>query len=43
MEMTIILPLEPEKQAKLVALAQSKGRSADDLVREAIEKMPTSR
>jgi len=37
--MTIILPLEPEKQAKLVALAQSKGQTADDLVREAIEKI----
>jgi hypothetical protein len=37
--MTITLPLEPQKQAKLIALAQEKGVSADDLVREAIDKI----
>jgi hypothetical protein len=37
--MTITLPLEPQKQAKLIALAQSKGLSADELVREAIDKI----
>ena len=37
--MTITVPLEPEKQARLTALAQAKGQSADDLVREAIDKI----
>ena len=37
--MTITLPLEPQKQAKLIALAQAKGLSADDLVREVIDKI----
>jgi hypothetical protein len=37
--MTITLPLEPQKQAKLIALAHAKGLSADDLVREAIDKI----
>ena len=37
--MTITLPLEPQQQAKLIALAQAKGVSADDLVREAIDKI----
>lgn len=37
--MVITLPLEPHKQAKLIALAQAKGLSADDLVREAIDKI----
>ncbi len=39
--MTIILPLEPQKEAKLVALAQEKGISADDLVREVIDRILT--
>src|SRR5205807_8868021 len=30
--MTITLPLEPQKEAKLIALAQAKGVSAGDLV-----------
>jgi hypothetical protein len=39
-KMSINLPLEPQKEARLLALAQSKGlSSADDLVREAIDKM----
>jgi hypothetical protein len=37
--MTITLPLEPKKEAKLVALAQQRGVTADDLVREAVDKM----
>jgi hypothetical protein len=37
--MSINLPLEPHKEALLVALARSKGLSADDLVREAIDKI----
>ena len=37
--MTITLPLEPEKQAKLIALAHAKGQSADELVREVIDKI----
>jgi hypothetical protein len=37
--MTITLPLEPRKEAKLIALAQEKGISGDDLVRQAIDKI----
>ncbi len=37
--MTVTLPLEPQKQAKLIALAQARGVSADQLVREAIDKI----
>jgi hypothetical protein len=37
--MTIILPLEPQTEAKLLALAQEKGVSADELVREAIHRI----
>ena len=37
--MTITLPLEPQKEAKLIALAQAKGVSAGDLVREVIDKL----
>ncbi len=37
--MTIDLPLEPQKKAKLAALAQAKGVSADEFVREAIDKI----
>jgi hypothetical protein len=37
--MTISLPLEPKQEAKLVALARQRGVSADELVREAIDKM----
>jgi hypothetical protein len=35
--MTINLALEPQKQAKLIELAQSKGLSTDQLVQEAID------
>lgn len=37
--MTITLPLEPQKQAKLIAVAESKGMTADELVSQAIEKI----
>jgi hypothetical protein len=37
--MTIILPLEPQEEARLIALAQEKGVTADTLVREAIDKI----
>jgi hypothetical protein len=37
--MIFILPLEFQKQARLIALAEAKGLSADDLVREAIDKL----
>jgi hypothetical protein len=37
--MTITLPLEPQKEAKLIAMAGERGLSADDLVREVIDKI----
>lgn len=37
--MTIDLALEPQKEAKLLALANAKGLSADDLVRGAVDSM----
>jgi hypothetical protein len=37
--MTITLPLEPEKEAKLLAVAESKGMTADELVSQAIDKI----
>ncbi len=37
--MTITLPLQPQEEAKLVAIAQSKGLSTDALVREALDKI----
>jgi hypothetical protein len=37
--MTITLPLEPHTEAKLIALAQEKGVTADELVRAAIHKI----
>lgn len=40
--MTITLPLEPQQEAKLIALALERGLSADELVREAIDKMLAS-
>jgi hypothetical protein len=35
--MTITLPLQPQEEARLVALAQARGLSPSDLVREALE------
>ena len=37
--MTITLPLEPQQEAKLIALARAKGLSANDLVREMIDQL----
>lgn len=37
--MTITLPLQPQEEAKLIALAQAKGVSTDALVREALYKI----
>ena len=37
--MTITLPLAPQEEAKLISIAQSKGLSADALVREALDKI----
>jgi hypothetical protein len=35
--MTLTLPLEPQKEAKLIAVAESKGMTANELVSQAIE------
>jgi hypothetical protein len=37
--MTLTLSLEPQKEAKLIAVAESKGLTADELVSEAIDKI----
>jgi hypothetical protein len=37
--MIITLPLEPQTEARLIALAQEKGVTAGELVREAIDKI----
>ena len=37
--MTITLPLQPQEEARLLAAAQAKGVSADDLLREALNKI----
>jgi len=37
--MTINLPLEPQKEAKLTAIAHAKGLSANELVRDVIDKI----
>jgi hypothetical protein len=37
--MTITLPLQPQEEARLVAMAQAKGVSTDTLVREALDKI----
>ncbi len=37
--MTITLPLEPQKEAKLIAVAKSKGMTANELVSQAIDKI----
>ncbi|HYL73392.1 MAG TPA: hypothetical protein VEU96_04265 [Bryobacteraceae bacterium] len=36
--MTIILPLQPQEEARLIAAAQAKGLSTDALVRQALDK-----
>lgn len=37
--MTITLPLEPQTEAKLIALAREKGVTAGELLREAVDKI----
>jgi len=37
--MTITVPLEPQKEAKLIAVAESMGITADQLVSQAIDKI----
>ena len=37
--MTITLPLQPQEQAKLIAMAHAKGLSPAALVREALDKI----
>ncbi len=37
--MTITLPLEPQVEAKLMAVAQAKGISTDELVRSALDSI----
>jgi len=37
--MTITVPLEPQAEAKLIALAQEKGVTADEWVRTAVQKI----
>jgi len=37
--MTITLQLDPQKEAKLIAVAKSKGMTADELVSQAIAKI----
>ena len=37
--MTITLPLQPQEEAKLIAVAQAKGVSADALLREALDRI----
>ncbi len=37
--MTITLPLQPNEEARLIAIARSKGLSTDGLMRSAIEKI----
>jgi hypothetical protein len=39
--MTITLPLQPQEEAKLIAIAQSKGLSTDGLMRLVVEKILT--
>ena len=40
-EMTLMLSLEPLEEAKLIAVAEGRGLSTDQLVREAIDKILT--
>jgi hypothetical protein len=37
--MTIVLPLEPQKEARLIALARKKGVTADVLVSDAVDRI----
>ena len=37
--MTITLPLEPQKEAKLIAVAESKGMTPNELLSQAIDRI----
>jgi hypothetical protein len=37
--MNITLPLQPQEEARLIAVAQSKGVSTDTLVRDAVDRI----
>jgi hypothetical protein len=37
--MTITLPLQPQEEARLLAAAEAKGISTDDLLREALDRI----
>ena len=37
--MTITLPLQPQEEARLIAVAHAKGLSADALIRQALDKI----
>lgn len=37
--MTITLPLQPQEEARLLAVAQARGLSADALVRQALDEI----
>lgn len=37
--MTITLPLQPQEEARLIAVARAKGLSPDALVRQALDKI----
>jgi len=37
---TVTLPLEPQEEARLAAVVQAKGLSAEELVRAALDRIP---
>jgi hypothetical protein len=39
--MTIMLPLQPQEEARLLAMAKAKGLSPDAIVREALDRVLT--
>jgi hypothetical protein len=41
--MTITLPLQPQEEANLIAMAEAKGLTVNDLIREALERILTER
>jgi len=41
--MTITLPLQPQEEARLLAMAKAKGLSPDVIVREALDRVLTER
>jgi hypothetical protein len=41
--MTITLPLQPQEEASLIAMAEAKGLTVDDLIREALDHILAER